>query len=429
MASSPIARDATQAAGTIAASVSPSTSASVSPRRRVDSIDLLRGIVMVLMALDHVRDFVFKGTLQFNATDFTQTTPEIFFTRWVTHFCAPVFVFLAGTGAYLQRTRGKSVHDLSWFLLTRGLWLIVLEFTIIRFGITFDLSYQVIGLPQVIWVIGVGMIILAGLIRLPTAVTGGLGVAIICLHNLLDQFPTYQFRGPGSPAPTVLQWVWAFLHAPNAFLPVGHSGRIIVVLYAILPWVGVMAAGYAFGAVYTLTPSVRRRVLLQLGSAAVVAFLVLRFLNGYGDPNPWAHQAIPRYTWLSFLNVSKYPPSLDFALMTLGPAILALAWFERVNPSGIAAPLIIFGRVPMFYYLLQWYAAHGLALAVVVALHQHPTWLVWHTFPPPQAPAGAGVRLRTTYLIWFAVIALLYPLCRWYAGVKARRRDWWLSYL
>jgi uncharacterized membrane protein len=407
----------------------PDVAPSTSSRRRLDSIDLLRGIVMVVMALDHVRDFVFTGTLQFNASDFTQTTPEIFFTRWITHFCAPVFVFLAGTGAYIQRSRGKSVPDLSWFLLTRGLWLIVLEFTIVRFAVTFTLDYQLVGLTQVIWVIGVGMIVLAALIRVPTAVTGGLGVAVICLHNLLDRFPTYQFRGAGTAAPTALQWVWAFLHAGFAMLPVGQSGRVLVVLYAVLPWVGVMAAGYAFGSVYTLAPAVRRRVLLQLGGVVVVAFLVLRTLNGYGDPNPWAHQAIPRYTVLSFLNVTKYPPSLDFVLMTLGPAILALAWFERVNPSGVAAPLITFGRVPMFYYLLQWFAAHAIALAVVTALHQKPVWLFWHTFPPPAAAPDAGVRLRTVYLIWFAVIALLYPLCRWYAGVKARRRDWWLSYL
>lgn len=420
MTSSPIALSAAPAAGPVASSPR--------SRRRLDSIDLLRGIVMVVMALDHVRDFVFTGTLQFSATDFTQTTPEIFFTRWVTHFCAPVFVFLAGTGAYLQRTRGKSVNEQSWFLLTRGLWLIVLEFTIIRFGVTFDLSYQVIGLPQVIWVIGVGMIILAGLVRLPTVVAGTLGVGVICLHNLLDRFPVYQFRGAGATPPTLLQSVWALLHGAT-ILPVGQSGHTLVVLYAILPWAGVMAAGYAFGSVYSLAPGVRRRVLLQLGSAAVAAFLVLRFLNGYGDPNPWAHQAIPRYTVLSFLNVTKYPPSLDFVLMTLGPSIMALAWFERVNPSGVAAPLITFGRVPMFFYLLQWFAAHGIALAVVTALHQKPVWLIWHTFPPPQAAPGSGVRLRTTYLIWFAVIALLYPLCRWYAGVKARRRDWWLSYL
>jgi uncharacterized membrane protein len=403
--------------------------ASVPTRRRLDSVDLLRGIVMVVRALDHVRDFAFAGTLQFSATDFTQTTPEIFFTRWVTHFCAPVFVFLAGTGAYLQKTRGKSVHDLSWFLLTRGLWLIVLEFTIVRLGVTFDLSYHVVGLPQVIWVIGVGMILLAGLVRLPTVVTGVLGVAVICLHNLLGRFPTYQFRGAGSAAPTTLQWVWTLLHAGFAILPVGDSGRVLVVLYAILPWFGVMAAGYAFGSVYTLAPDARRRVLLGLGGAAIAAFLVLRTLNGYGDPNPWAHQAIPRYTALSYLNVTKYPPSLDFVLMTLGPAILALAWFERVKPSGVAAPLITFGRVPMFYYLLQWFAAHGIVLAIVMAMHQKPVWLFWHTFPPPSAAPGSGVRLRTTYLIWFAVIALLYPLCRWYAGVKARRRDWWLSYL
>ena len=399
------------------------------PRRRLDSIDLLRGIVMVVMALDHVRDFAFAGTLQFSATDFTQTTPSIFFTRWVTHFCAPVFVFLAGTGTYLQRSRGNSVPDLSRLLATRGAWLIVLEFTIVRFGVTFTLDPHLLAIAQVIWVIGVGMIILAGVIRVPTAVVGAIGVSIMCLHNLLDRFPVYRYTGPGGPHATPLQWVWALLHAGFAMLPVGHSGHVLIVLYAILPWFGVMAAGYAFGSVYELPPEARRRVLLQLGGASIAAFVVIRAVNGYGDPNPWTHQPMGRYTVMSFLNVSKYPPSLDYALMTLGPAILALAWFERVGHSRLAAPLITFGRVPMFFYLLQWFAAHGIVLAVVVALHQDPVWLFWHAFPPPKAGPDAGVRLRTTYLIWFSVIALLYPLCRWYAGVKARRRDWWLSYL
>jgi uncharacterized membrane protein len=423
MSSNPAALDI--AGATTAADM---LSAPPSPRRRLDSVDLLRGIVMVVMALDHVRDFAFAGTLHFDAMDFTQTTPAIFFTRWITLFCAPLFVLLAGTGASLQRTRGKSVSDLSRFLVTRGVWLIVLELTIVRFGITFDLSYQVIGLLQVIWVIGVGMIILAGLVRLPTFVAGTLGVGVICLHNLLDRFPTYQFQGAGTAPPTLLQAVWALLHGIG-ILPVGQSGHTLVVLYAILPWFGVMAAGYALGSVYTMTPSARRRVLLQLGGASIVAFLVIRTLNGYGDPNPWTHQPKDTYTVLSFLNVTKYPPSLDFLLMTLGTAMLALAWFERIGPSRLVAPLVTFGRVPMFFYLLQWFAAHGIVLAVVVALHQHPNWLFWHGFPPPQAGLDAGVRLRTTYLIWFTVIAVLYPLCRWWAGVKARRRDWWLSYL
>jgi uncharacterized membrane protein len=403
--------------------------APTTPRRRLDSVDLLRGIVMVVMALDHVRDFAFAGTLHFSATDFTQTTPSIFFTRWVTHFCAPVFVFLAGTGAYLQRSRGKSVPDLARFLVTRGAWLIVLEFTIVRFAVTFTLDSQLLAILQVIWVIGVGMIILAGLIRFPTGVVGVLGVSIICLHNLLDRIPVYQYSGPTGPNATVLEWVWALLHAGFAMLPVGHSGSVVLVLYAIVPWFGVMAAGYAVGSVYELTPEARRRVLLRLGAGSIAAFLAIRALNGYGDPSPWTHQPMGRYTMMSFLDVTKYPPSLDFVLMTLGPAMLALAWFDRIGESKLAAPLIVFGRVPMFYYLLQWFAAHGIVLAVVVALHQDPVWLFWHGFPPPRAGPDAGVRLRTTYLIWVSVIALLYPLCRWYAGVKARRRDWWLSYL
>jgi len=402
---------------------------SAAPRRRVDSIDLLRGIVMVIMALDHVRDYAFAGTLHFSATDLTQTTPLIFFTRWITHFCAPVFVFLAGTGVYLQRSRGKSVPDLSRFLLSRGAWLILLEFTVVGFGISFTIGGPVVAFAQVIWVIGASMIVLAALIRLPVWVVGALGVATIALHNLLDRFPTYRFPAPGTPDPTALQWVWAVLHGGFSMLPLGHSGHSVVVLYALLPWAGVMAAGYAFGTVYALEADARRRVLLRLGGATIAVFVVLRALNGYGDPSPWTHQPLATYTVLSFLNVTKYPPSLDYVLMTLGPAMLALAWFERIDTSGLARRLITFGRVPLFFYVLQWYTAHLLTIAVVVAVHQHPTWLYWHGFPPPRPAPDAGVRLRTTYLIWLAVIVLLYPLCRWFAGVKARRRDWWLSYL
>jgi uncharacterized membrane protein len=398
-------------------------------RGRLDSIDLLRGIVMVIMVLDHTRDFAFAGTLQFNPTDLSHTTPAIFFTRWITHFCAPVFVFLAGTGTYLQLTRGRSRSDLSWYLVTRGLWLILLEFTVVKLSFTFSLDWHFLGAAQVIWVIGISMILLAALIWLPLPAIAAFGLGMIGLHNLLDRFPVYQWQGPGSPLPTLGQAAWALAHAQFQPLPLGHPFPVILAAYAVIPWVGVMAAGYAFGAVYRLPADRRRRLLVAWGIGATLGFVALRLLNVYGDPSPWSRQANTTYTLLSFLNTTKYPPSLQYLLMTLGPALLALAWFETLPKSSITAPLITFGRVPLFFYLLQWPAAHALTLAFTVASH-HPTGYLFWQFPlQPPAP-GTGFRLRTTYLIWLITVILLYPLSRWYAGVKRRHRDWrWLTYL
>ncbi len=407
------------------------TSAAPPPRARLDAIDLLRGIVMVIMVVDHTRDFAFASTLHFSPTDLTQTTPAIFFTRWITHFCAPIFVFLAGTGAHLQRLRGRTAPELSRFLLTRGIWLIVLEFTVVGFGIRFAWDTAYPGVAQVIWAIGCGMIILAALVYLPTWVVGTIGVATIVLHNTLDVFPTYGWRGPPSPYPTMWQGIWTVLHG-GAFLPLplGHPFPVIVVLYAVIPWAGVMAAGYAAGAVYALEPAARRRVLLWIGSAATAAFVVVRAINSYGDPSPWAPQHSAVFTVLSFLNTTKYPPSLDYLLMTLGPALLALAAFDQVRPIKLLTPLITFGRVPLFFYLLQWYVAHGITIVASLLAHKPVDYLVWRTLPPPTPGPDAGFSLSATYLLWLLAIVVLYPLCAWFAGVKRRHRDWsWLSYL
>ncbi len=384
---------------------------------------------MVIMVLDHTRDFAFAGTLHFSPTDLTHTTPAIFFTRWITHFCAPVFVFLAGTGAYLQRARGKSRSELAWYLVTRGLWLVVLEFTVVKFGFTFAVDTHFLGAAQVIWVIGISMMLLGALIWLPLPAIAAFGIGMIALHNLLDRFPVYQWNGPGSPLPTFAQAVWALAHAQFQPLPLGHPFPVVLAAYAVIPWVGVMAAGYAFGYVYVLPADRRRRLLVTWGSSASLGFVALRLLNAYGDPSPWSRQSSTTYTVLSFLNTTKYPPSLQYLLMTLGPALLLLAWFETLPKSPITAPVITFGRVPLFFYLLQWPLAHALTLALAVASH-HPTgYLIWHFPLQPPAP-GAGFRLRTTYLIRLATIALLYPVSRWYAGVKQRHRDWrLLSYL
>ncbi len=409
-------------------------------RKRVDAIDLLRGIVMVIMMLDHTRDFVHSGAFTFDPTDLSQTTPLLFLTRWITHYCAPVFVFLAGTGAYFQFARGKSKADLSRFLLSRGLWLIVLELTVVRFGIFFNADYRFLGFLQVIWVIGVSMIVLAALIHLPLKLISAFGIAMIALHNLLDGFRVAGWRGPGSAVPGFASKFWMVLHqAFSAFPIAGFPSPIIVVVYPLIPWVGVMAAGYAFGALYQKDFAVRRRLLLIIGAAATGLFILLRAIDFYGEPQKWSAQKSLLFTLFSFVNTTKYPPSFGFLLMTLGPAILALACFERrsaANLSGgfvtaIRNAFVTFGRVPLFFYILQWYTAHLLAVGLEFIAGQP----VSYQFASPidkfntPAPANLGFRLWVVYLVWIVGVLLLYPLCKWFAGVKARRRDWWLSYL
>lgn len=404
-------------------------------RQRIDAIDLLRGIVMVIMMLDHTRDFVHYSGYLFDPTDLTKTTVALFFTRWITHYCAPVFVFLAGTGAYLQFARGKSKAELSRFLVTRGLWLIVLEFTVVRLGASFSVDYRFLGMMQVIWVIGVSMIVLAALIHLPSSAIAAFGLGIIGLHNLLDRFHVEAWQGPASPVPGFGAKLFMILHQSEAFPIVGFPSPVLFVLYPLIPWVGVMAAGYAFGAIYQWDAARRRRFLVMVGSGATLLFIVLRAINRYGEPSGWSRQASPAFTVLSFLNTTKYPPSLDFLLMTLGPALLALAFFElprRQTGDSIASSVrnffVTFGRVPLFFYLLQWPTAH--LIAVIAHLVAGKPWrFLFGGFMTGAVPPGVGFNLAVVYACWVIGVLLLYPLCKWFAGVKARRRDWWLSYL
>lgn len=412
----------------------PQTVTSEQTVRRIDSIDLLRGIVMVIMMLDHTRDFVHSATFQFDPTDLSRTNLALFLTRWITHYCAPIFVFLAGTGAYLQFARGKSKKDLSRFLITRGLWLIVLEFTLVRLGATFSVDYRFLGMMQVIWVIGVSMIVLAALIHLPLRVIAGFGVAMIALHNLLDRFHVQGWQGPGSAVPSYSAKLFIILHQVFEPFPiVGWPSPVVFVLYPLIPWIGVMAAGYAFGVIYQWDSARRRRLLLRLGIATTVLFIVVRALNLYGDPAPWSRQNSILFTVLSFLNTTKYPPSLLFLLMTLGPAMLALALFEWRGSTPAAGRLrnvfVTFGRVPLFFYLLQWPTAHLIAVIVHAAAGKPWRWMFGSLIGVEPPPPGVGFNLAVVYACWVVGVLLLYPLCKWFAGVKARRRDWWLSYL
>ncbi len=303
-------------------------------RSRIDSVDLLRGIVMVIMMLDHTRDYIHSGALLFDPLDLKQTTVSLFFTRWITHYCAPTFVFLAGTGAYLQFARGKSKSELSRFLVTRGLWLVFLEVTVVRLIITFSVDPKLLAFLQVIWVIGVSMILLAALIHLPLKVVAGFGLVVIALHNLLDRYPATPWRGPGTPVPGWGAKFWMLLHQ-QAFFPAGPNfpGPVVAVLYPIIPWIGVMAAGYAFGALYQMDKERRRKLLLAIGSTCVILFCAIRAWDIYGEPQHWEKQKNLVFTVLSFINTTKYPPSLDFLLMTLGPSILSLYFFEPARTT------------------------------------------------------------------------------------------------
>ena len=387
---------------------------------------------MVIMLLDHTRDFVHRDALNFDPSDPTRTNVLLFFTRWVTHFCAPVFVFLAGTGAFLQGARGKSKTELSKFLITRGLWLILLEFTVIRVIVWFNVDFHFALMLQVIWVIGVSMVVLAALIHLPLRAIAAISIAMIALHHALDLIRVTP-PSPGAAGPGFWASVWMVFHQPGVifFTPNIHG----LVLYPLIPWIGVLAAGYCFGAVYQWEPERRRRFLLKLGGGMLIGFVLLRAINLYGDPSRWSAQKNAVFTALSFLNVSKYPPSLLFLLMTLGAAILTLPWFERMGfermgQGWFSRIFIIFGRVPLFFYIGQWITAHGLAVLAGYLAGQPLGWqFVGLLDRPSPNPGNLGFSLWVVYAFWFLGLLPLYPLCRWFAELKRRRRDWWLSYL
>jgi uncharacterized membrane protein len=386
-------------------------------RRRVESIDLVRGVIMILMALDHTRDFF--GATGVNPTDPAQTTVALFFTRWVTHICAPVFFLLTGTGASLTLGR-RSVGELSRLLFTRGVWLIVLELTVVRcLAFQFNFDYRVTML-LVLWALGWSMIALAALVHLPSSAVAAIGAAMIVFHNLFDAVRP--------PAGTALAAVWSILHRPGVIL--AQANHVVFVSYPLIPWIGVTASGFALGRLYRERED-RQSFLLRAGVASTMAFVVLRWLNVYGDPAPWSAQSDAARTVLSFLNTTKYPPSLLFLLMTLGPAALLLAAFDGRTPR-LLRSAVVFGRVPLFYFVAHLILIHLLATLVCLVRYGDAHWM----FDSPRlgqypftSPPGWGYSLPIVYLVWVSVVVALYPLCRWYASVKQRRHDWWLSYL
>lgn len=374
------------------------------------SVDIVRGTVMVLMALDHVRDYV--TNVRIRPEDLSRASVALFATRWVTHFCAPAFFLLAGVGIGISMGRGRSSAHMSRLLLTRGLWLVFLDLTVSAMGWQFGFNL----LPAfalVIWALGWSMIVMAALVHAPRGVIASVSLAAIALHNLLDGLPP---EALGRFAP-----LWHFVHVPGFAIP-----GTLFIGYPLVPWFAVMALGYVLAPIYEWTPARRRRVLVWSGALATASFVALRLVNGYGNPAPWSALRTPALTVAAFLNVNKYPPSLLFLLMTLGPILVGLAYAEGLR-GRVAGWLSVYGRVPLFYYIGHIYVAHAVAILLGLAqsgeLRRFPV-----VSDPASIPPWFGVPLWGVYLCWIAVVLLMYVPCRWFARLKQERSDWWLAY-
>ncbi|HMH20402.1 MAG TPA: heparan-alpha-glucosaminide N-acetyltransferase domain-containing protein [Puia sp.] len=395
-----------------------SASAAIRPRR-VESIDLLRGTVMIIMCLDHVRDYFHGSAYLYDPTDLSRTSAPIFFTRWITHYCAPIFVFLAGISAQLYGAK-RSRPELSFFLLTRGIWLVLAECLIVTLGWTFNPLYSII-IIQVIWAIGISMIVMSAMIWLDKRLILITGILLIFAHNLLDSVHV-----PGNGAPSLL---WALVHDRSAFV-YGHF--TILIGYPILPWLGIMATGYCFGRWYTpgYDPEKRKKALLSLGLGAIALFILLRAGNFYGESAHWSTQKNALFSLLSFLRTSKYPPSLLYILMTLGPALVFLALAEKPL-NALTSKIAVFGRVPMFFYLAHIFLVHALAVGAAVLSGHKWTDMVLTTWVSDQPELkGYGYSLLTVYIVWIVVIIILYPFCKRFDKYKRAHQaeQKWLSY-
>jgi uncharacterized membrane protein len=387
--------------------------------KRIESIDLLRGLVMIIMALDHTRDFFHAGAMTADPLDLNTTTPVLFFTRWVTHYCAPIFVFLSGVSAYLQSSR-KSKKELSLFLIKRGVWLIFIELAVINFLFSFDIFYTVWGL-QVIWAIGISMFLLGILIWLPFALLLAIGFIIVLGHNALD---IYEKANPGP-----YNILYNLLHHFGVHSLWGKHQLFI--LYPFLPWTGLMILGYCLGKLLrNPNEQYRKRFLTITGLAAIGLFIALRFINIYGDPVAWSAQKTSFYSFHSFINTNKYPPSLFYMCMTIGPALLFIAWWGNMK-NGLTKVISVYGRVAFFYYILHFFFIHLFsAIAYLMRGHTFSEGIADPSGFGNFIKPGEGVSLGMTYVVWIAIVALLYPFCKWYDKYKTDHKEkWWLSYL
>jgi uncharacterized membrane protein len=385
--------------------------------KRIQSIDIVRGMVMIIMALDHTRDIIHITSVTESPTNLQTTTPILFFTRWITHFCAPTFVFLSGASAYLSFKKQNDVGKTRKFLLTRGLWLIVLEFTLVNFGVWFDPHFSVF-IFDVIATIGVGFIILSLLLRASAKTILAIGLSIIFLHNLSAFIPTGNASLFGK--------ISMMLLAPGA-IPFGKGG-LFIMGYPPVPWLGIMLVGFAAGRLFGYSVEKRKSLFAKIGLASIALFFVIRGINIYGDSFHWGTQKNVVYTILSFLNVTKYPPSLVFCLLTLGVMFLVLSWIEGVQ-NKFTSIATVYGKVPLFYFLVHWYIIHPLMFLIVFLQGYKVSDLVFGT--NLGRPKGvSGLNLWWIYLIWICVVVLMYPLCKWYGKYKEMHKEkQWLRYL
>ena len=385
--------------------------------KRIISIDLVRGLVMIIMTLDHVRDLIHANPLSQSPTDMASTTPALFMTRWITHLCAPTFVFLSGTSAFLSMQSASNFKESQRFLFQRGLWLIFVNFTINNFGIFLDVHFGVL-FSQVIAAIGFGFIGLGLLLKLPTRTLGIIGLVIIFGHDIM--------RGVSFSNPN-LNMVWQ-LFMGVGFFPLSPNTSLLTT-YALIPWLGIMLAGFSFGSLYRLPSEVRKKAFLKIGGGALAIFVLLRTFNIYGDGAHWSFQKNGLYSFFSFINTTKYPPSLLFALMTLGVSIILLSILDTVQNKATAIASV-YGKVPLFYWLLHWFVIHFVAIGVYLAKGYHFSDLDFSGMGFGRPKNGDGLSLFGVYMAWLSVLAFLYPICIWYGRYKAQHKEQtWLRYL
>lgn len=382
--------------------------------KRITSIDVVRGIVMVIMALDHTRDFLLQNALTQNPTDLSNTYPTLFFTRWITHLCAPTFVFLSGVSAYISAKNQNHISETRKFLLTRGFWLIFLEFSIISFGIWSDIGFHTL-LFQVIAAIGIGFILLSFLIGKSHKIALGIGSFIIIFYGLLALVPESGLRNTISPLFVL------------TVLPIGE--RLLILAYPILPWWSIMLIGYGLGEYILVEKSKRTTFFIKMAGGFLGAFLLLRFINLYGDPVPWSVQTKPFFTFLSFINVSKNAPSLDFTLCMVGIAFMMLYLAELYGENKLKF-FKIFGSVPLVYYLIHWYVIRIFLIVIFLAKGYQWSDFVFNEQTLGRPKNDDGISLPQVYLAWFAVILIMYPICKWYSIYKSQHPEkLWLRYL
>lgn len=385
--------------------------------KRQPSIDIVRGIVMIIMALDHVRDLMHVDSITQSPTDLGTTSPLLFFTRWITHLCAPIFVFLAGTSVYLSLQNKNNTAETRQLLLKRGLWLILLEFTIINFGLFFDIGFHTL-LFEVIAAIGFGFVVLSLLLKVRSQTLGIVGFVIIFFHNLLALIPFAEN--------SVLKTILTPLFGPAVF---PFAGKAFIMGYPPIPWLGIMLVGFATGKFFELAEGQRKKIFLKIGLSALTLFVVIRLVNIYGDPALWATQKDPVFTFLSFMNVTKYPPSLLFCLVTLGIMFLLLAFAEQFHNT-VKKVTLVYGKVPLFYFVVHFYVIHILTLFMLLAQGFNWSQLEFAsgTFGRPKS-VESGFPLWSIYGIWIFVVALLYKPCHWFGKYKAENNHWWLKYI